>query len=185
MKQFNFFRPYIEKKAGIKLKKPLLIVAAVLVAATGGYAVYTQTAKSAMMNDMSAMSAFMAQPENLAQVEKYDKAKRNLDALNEYKAIIQSVNGIIDDKMVVNSKLTSYLSSTIPHNVYIESTSIDSSRIAIEGEARNRVAIAEYENNLINTGAFESVFIPEISTDKTTGNNTFSIDCTLKGGGGQ
>lgn len=192
MHDFNFFRSYQKPtgKAAALKQNTMIACITIFVLIAGiysfnGYRIYK------LNSEMKQMTEFMTAPENAKLYQKYLKTKDQVAVLNSYFTVTDRINRLIENNYEVNNDMLLTLSNAIPSTISLQSSKINNLTVDFQGLTKNRLAIAEYEHNLIETGLFKEVFVTNIDQAydisygvSTADNYLFSIKCELKEGTG-
>lgn len=190
MRDFNFFRSYQKHTVKTTSSQQNLIIAvsvsAILVASVYGFYSYKMYV---MQKDMDRMNAYMVKPENVATYKKFTETKNKLALLNVYYDLANKLNLMIENDAVLNSDLIERFEKALPPEVSIQSINLNDDTFEIQGVTDGREIVAEFQNNLIESGDYKDVFVSGINhaTDLLTGDinpnyYVFSITCELKEG---
>lgn len=190
MRDFNFFRSY--QRQGVKKtnRQQILIasglVAVILVVGVYGFNAYRIYS---VQKDMDRMNDFMTKPENVAKHKKYTETKNKLALLNVYYDLANQLNLMIENDAVLDTALIERFEKAMPPNATLQSSKMTDDSLEIQGVTDKRQTVAEFENNLIETGDYEEVFVSNIdhavstlTGETASGYYVFSITCKLKEG---
>ncbi|MBB6697839.1 PilN domain-containing protein [Clostridium algidicarnis] len=184
MKDFNFFLPYLDNKKGKDNKRVHAMTAlSILGILVVGSLIYNTAYTFKLKYDIKNLQNTYNSSENQEKLKEAEALSRKYEILNKYYENVELLYNSLETKEVVNSKLMFDISKSIPKEVSFKTMSIDSAGIQIQGLSENRVAIGELEHNLKNISSILDVHVNNINSDtsSTTGGNSFSLKCTLKG----
>ncbi|MBU3196311.1 PilN domain-containing protein [Clostridium algidicarnis] len=184
MKDFNFFLPYLDNKKGKDNKRVHAMTAlSILGILVVGSLIYNTAYTFKLKYDIKNLQNTYNSSENQEKLKEAEALSRKYEILDKYYENVELLYNSLETKEVVNSKLMFDISKSIPKEVSFKTMSIDSAGIQIQGLSENRVAIGELEHNLKNISSILDVHVNNINSDtsSTTGGNSFSLKCTLKG----
>ncbi|MBB6632130.1 PilN domain-containing protein [Clostridium algidicarnis] len=184
MKDFNFFLPYLDNKKGKDNKRIHAMTAlSILGILVVGSLIYNTAYTFKLKYDIKNLKNTYNSSENQEKLKEAEALSRKYEILDKYYENVELIYNSLETKEVVNSKLMFDISKSIPKEVSFKTMSIDSAGIQIQGLSENRVAIGELEHNLKNISSILDVHVNNINSDtsSTTGGNSFSLKCTLKG----
>lgn len=190
MRDFNFFRSY-QRQVIKKTDSQQYFIAALLASVFVVLSVYGFFAyKMYVLNkDMEEMNAFMTNNENLKQYKKFSDTKNKLALLTVYYDLASKLNLMIENDAVLNTVVLERFEKAMPTNTSLKSLKINDDNLTLEGVTDSREVVAEFQNNLIETGDYKDVFVTNINhaVNTTTGEIStnyyvFSITCELKEG---
>ncbi|MBU3220789.1 PilN domain-containing protein [Clostridium algidicarnis] len=184
MKDFNFFLPYLDNKKGKDNKRIHAMTAlSILGILVVGSLIYNTAYTFKLKYDIKNLQNTYNSSENQEKLKEAEALSRKYEILDKYYENVELIYNSLETKEVVNSKLMFDISKSIPKEVSFKTMSIDSAGIQIQGLSENRVAIGELEHNLKNISSILDVHVNNINSDtsSTTGGNSFSLKCTLKG----
>ncbi|PPK49093.1 PilN domain-containing protein [Clostridium algidicarnis] len=184
MKDFNFFLPYLDNKKGKDNKRVHAMTAlSILGILVVGSLIYNTAYTFKLKYDIKSLQNTYNSSENQEKLKEAEALSRKYEILDKYYENVELLYNSLETKEIVNSKLMFDISKSIPKEVSFKTMSIDSAGIQIQGLSENRVAIGELEHNLKNISSILDVHVNNINSDtsSTTGGNSFSLKCTLKG----
>jgi len=184
MKDFNFFLPYLDNKKGKDNKRIHAMTAlSILGILVVGSLIYNTAYTFKLKYDIKNLQNTYNSSENQEKLKEAEALSRKYEILDKYYENVELIYNSLETKEVVNSKLMFDISKSIPKEVSFKTMSIDSAGIQIQGLSENRVAIGELEHNLKNISSILDVHVNNINSDtsSSTGGNSFSLKCTLKG----
>ncbi|MBU3206711.1 PilN domain-containing protein [Clostridium algidicarnis] len=184
MKDFNFFLPYLDNKKGKDNKRIHAMTAlSILGILVVGSLIYNTAYTFKLKYDIKNLQNTYNSSENQEKLKEAEALSRKYEILDKYYENVELIYNSLETKEVVNSKLMFDISKSIPKEVSFKTMSIDSAGIQIQGLSENRVAIGELEHNLKNISSILDVHVNNISSDtsSSSGGNSFSLKCTLKG----
>ncbi len=185
MRDFNFFRPYLDnEKLSLKTRLTIVIASILIFVTMAGIYVGNRVKISGLQREIKSMENMMNSP-------KTEKIKKDLAADGErlkitqqYYEELKKVSLTVHSKDVVNSELIRKISSTTPEKVSFQSISINDKTVQIQCSSDSKISAAELLHNMKALGVFEEVFMPGInsSTQDNNAKQSFTLICTLKGG---
>ncbi|MBU3193040.1 PilN domain-containing protein [Clostridium algidicarnis] len=184
MKDFNFFLPYLDNKKEKGNKRIHAMTAlSILGILVLGSLIYNTAYTFKLKYDIKNLKNTYNSSENQEKLKEAEALSRKYEILDKYYENVELIYNSLETKEVVNSKLMFDISKSIPKEVSFKTMSIDSAGIQIQGLSENRVAIGELEHNLKNVSSIVDVHVNNISSDtsSSSGGNSFSLKCTLKG----
>ncbi|MDD7795765.1 PilN domain-containing protein [Clostridium sp. 'White wine YQ'] len=180
MKDFNFFAPYQGKQKQAKDKKIYIYtLGLVLIVVIFGTLIWNSVSIFLLNRDIKKYNSSI----NAADVQqKYKEAEdinNKSSILNKYNASIDIINATISKKDRISSETIHSINSTLPKEVSFASITIDENAIDLQGSAKNRQAIGEFQHNMKELDIVSDAQIINIS-DVDNGNYKFELKCTLK-----
>lgn len=184
MRDFNFFSPYLGKKKEIKNKNLYFgIVGGILVLIIAGTFVFNSINILLLKRDIKDLNADLSKPETVQKLKQSEDLNKKQEIMNKYFEGINVIfNSINDNNAVSSDKLTS-LASTLPSGTSFKNMSIDGQTVSIQGTAKNRVSIGEFQHNLKQLNWISNVQVSSITggEDGTSkGDYSFVLKCSLK-----
>ncbi|WP_040212464.1 PilN domain-containing protein [Clostridium polynesiense] len=184
MRDFNFFQPYIGVEKEEKSEKKLIFIMALFVFLLiissllwNSISIYTLKAKVTSINDELNTSQFM---------ENYDKSKilfKRYELLNKYNSEVDVICKGLNSKEIIRSGIMKNISSAVPGEVFFKSMTIDENAININGTAKDRGSLGEFQNNIKALQFIEESHISSINLNSEGSLQTpysFIMKCTLK-----
>ena len=185
MRDFNFFRPYLDSESlSLKTRLTIVIASILIFVSMAGIYVGNRVKIVGLEKEIKSMENMMASP-------KTEKIKADLSVDGErliktqqYYEELKKVSLTVHSKDIVNSELIRKISSTTPQKVYFQSISISDKTVQIQCSSDSKVSAAELLHNMKALGIFEEVFMPGINSSTQDNNSaqSFTLICTLKGG---
>jgi len=185
MRDFNFFRPYLDSESlSLKTRLTIVIASILIFVSMAGIYVGNRVKIVGLEKEIKSMENMMASP-------KTEKIKADLSVDGErliktqqYYEELKRVSLTVHSKDIVNSELIRKISSTTPQKVYFQSISISDKAVQIQCSSDSKVSAAELLHNMKALGIFEEVFMPGINSSTQDNNSaqSFTLICTLKGG---
>lgn len=192
-KDFNFFSPYIDKKREKKLSIVFLLGTAsiVFVIIVTSFLWNFFTIRT-LEKDITNCNTILNSKEVKENEKQYEALNKKWEFLKKYNEGVTSVSNNISKKEQINSELMQKITSYIPKELCFKSLHMNNDNLDINGTAKTRVQIAEFEYNLRGIEEIKDVHISNISknssktiTDGKILTNVendfnFTIKCNLK-----
>lgn len=167
MKDYNFFEYYFEKKKEKNLKylyfSAFFLVIISTIGSTYGWSIF-QIYK--LQQDIASQNANIDTNKIAQQQNQINSMKKDLEILNKYNEGVKLVEGFIGTD-IIDSELLKKLSDIIPKEVTLNSMDINKQQLNIEGNALDRVKVAELEHNLKKLNIFKTVHVNYVNDDNT------------------
>jgi len=164
MNDLNFFEYYHEKKENI-LNKDTILYGVIILLVTGVLAYVSFN--FIKINKLAAEAASLKQ-----QVEAKKADKKIMEILQKEKEVneldkqlmrLKTVDDYINSNDIINEYLIDAIATRVPETVFLNSMVLTSGFITIEGTAKDKTAIADFQRRLGEIEQFEKIFIPTIS----------------------
>lgn len=167
MKDYNFFEYYFEKKQEKNLKylyfSAFFLVIISTIGSTYGWSIF-QIYK--LQQDIARQNANIDTNKIAQQQNQINSMKKDLEILNKYNEGVKLVEGFIGTD-IIDSELLKKVSDIIPKEVTLNSMDINKQQLNIEGNAFDRVKVAELEHNLKKLNIFKTVHVNYVNDDNT------------------
>ncbi|MGK0469030.1 PilN domain-containing protein [Clostridium sp.] len=185
MRDFNFFRPYLDNES-LSLKTRLTIVIASILIFVFMAAIFVGNSVrivgiekeiKSIENIMTSPKTQQIKNEFAAEGEKTKKTQQYYEELKKVSSTVRSMD-------IINSELIRKISSTTPEKVFFQSISITDKAVQIQCSSDSRISAAELLHNMKELNIFEEVFMPGINSgsEDNDSQQKFTLICTLKGG---
>ncbi len=181
LKDFNFFQPYLdsgEKSKETKLSK--MIVASILIVGLTVFPLLNAWKIYKGNNEVTAVSNVFNSPALQEGKRNFDTLMVELDSLKENTTNFQGLISYFHQESMINDYLLYTINEQIPENVFLQTLKITKKEIQLQGIAKNKTAIALFENNLRRIDGFKDIFIPNIIEDSN--HYTFTLSLSIKDG---
>ncbi len=182
MKDLNFFSSYSKKVDRKALDKYTLINLLLIVVVVGvaAYGIYNHLYIKRLQNDVAfkknELKTTLENPKIKKVLIREEEVKGMKDDIEKIKALDE----YISDKDFIDEVLLEDIRSSIPKLLFIDTISINQDNVRIEGKAKDKKSIAQFEHNLRNTEKFDKVFISEIIENDN--HHAFYLDLDFKEG---
>ena len=185
MRDFNFFRPYLDSESlSLKTRLTIVIASILIFVSMAGIYVGNRVKIVGLEKEIKSMENMMASPKTEKIKEDLSVDGERLIKTQQYYEELKKVSLTVHSKDIVNSELIRKISSTTPEKVSFQSISISDKVVQIQCSSDSKVSAAELLHNMKALGIFEEVFMPGInsSTQDNNSSQSFTLICTLKGG---
>lgn len=176
MKDLNFFESY-HKKNEKNLNKDIILYGLVILIVIG-MITYTFV-NSLRINKLTAETASLkAQVEIKKSNKKINEIlekKKEIGELTEKFNRLRQLDDFIDSNDILNENLLDAIAVRVPENVFLNSLIFNSNLISIEGTAKEKKSISDFQYRLDEIEYFDDVFIPAISFEKDYYNFSVNI----------
>ena len=177
MKDLNFFASYSKKKSR-KINKDYLLygILSLILFIMIFYSVFNFFIIKKANKDLAITE------ERIKEIESDTKIKEVLDKENEIKELkeqisrLKSLDDHVNNKDRINDEILSFIESSIPENVFLNTMDFSYDTIKITGNSQNKESIAQFQYNLKSFKDFNEVFVPRISFNE----NYFSFNMDIK-----
>ena len=182
LKKDNFFSQQLElqkKASGKTLGTVLMLLVPVLVLSSLYIFNYAEIQR--LQKNHTRLEAVINSQKFLQNKMLINDTVRKNEIMEEYHSRVQDVvvqKNLID---VVTNDLLAKISETLPKGVSFQVMSLDAMQLQLMATSDSRVAIAEFQHNLLELGIFNDVHISNISgvPDEANENFSFSLSATL------
>ncbi|QUH26666.1 PilN domain-containing protein [Serpentinicella alkaliphila] len=179
MRDINFFEPYVFKQRGIEKKQKIFYgIAIILTMGLVSIPVVNYIRITNMTNDISSIYEILQSPEATLKLERVREKEARVSTLRNQLQLVSSIEQGISSLDIINDLLINEVFGTVPENLFFQSMNASEDNITIQGNAKDKSSIAEFEYNLRLTEAFEDIFIPSINLDE--GIYNFTIQFKVK-----
>ncbi|MDW7678817.1 MAG: PilN domain-containing protein [Bacillota bacterium] len=164
MRDFNFFEAFEQKKKrgdGPRIAYPLVLVLVVLAAAA--WPAYNFFQLYQLNNSIAEHEQRLVTDPRYPLFEEVEQKEAELAEEQRILASLEASAEEIHSREVIDELLLFTIVSSMPEDTAMNSMNISGRNITVNGVARSKPAIAEFEYNIRNTERFERIFIPSIS----------------------
>lgn len=166
MKDINFFEPYIEKKQfKINIEMVYYLLAIVLVVCMLLYSFLNQIRINRMQKSINVMKTKIEAEKVQNEIDKLNKKKHEVDETKSQIENLKKIDKSIVSEDNINEFLLQTITSRVSENIFFNSISLNMDSIQIEGIAKDRQSVAQFQHSLSNVEGFKRVFISNISLD--------------------
>jgi type IV pilus assembly protein PilN len=185
MRDFNFFRPYLDNES-LSLKTRLtIVIASILILVTmAGIYVGNEVKTVGLEREIKSIENIMTSPKTQQIKNEFTAEGEKTKKIQQYYEELKKVSLTVRSKDIVNSGLIRKISSTTPEKVFFQSISITDKAVQIQCSSDSRISAAELLHNMKELDIFEDVFMPGINSGAEDNDSlqSFTLICTLKGG---
>ena len=185
MRDFNFFRPYLDSESlSLKTRLTIVIASILIFVSMAGIYVGNRVKISGLEKEIKSMENIMTSPKTQEIKNELSVDGERFKKIQQYYEDLKKVSLSVHSKNIVNSELIRKISSTTPEKVYFQSISISDKAVQIQCSSDSKISAAELLHNMKALGIFEEVFMPGITSSSEDNNaqQSFTLICTLKGG---
>lgn len=184
MGEINFLSSYldIKRKKRMKVLHVFFFLMALLLPMLTIYGINTYR-RDYYSQQLANLERNLNSEELIAKVEHYNTSKKKLEILEQYYHVIYNVNQQIMQISHMGREVLEKIEGTFPQDVFIKVFISTLEGISMQGTAKDRIAIAEFQHNLKNLELFEVVHVNILSQESLIEDTIiFDIKCTFKGG---
>ena len=185
MRDFNFFRPYLDNESLSQKTRLTIVIASILIfVSMAGLYVGNMIKISGVNNEIKQMEIITNSPKSKKIKSDLAIDTKKLDKTKQYYEELKKVSSTVHSKDVIKSELIRKISSTTPEKVFFQSIKINDKTVEIEGTSDSRISAAKLLKNIRALDIFEQVSMPSInsSTETSSSQLEFKLTCTFKGG---
>lgn len=164
MKDLNFFESY-KKKKNKSLNKDFIFYGLAMVVVLGLIS-YSIINLIKIKNLTTEASSLKLQVENRMSNSKINDILEKEKEIAEFKEKfeqLKQLDDFIDSQDIINTYLLNSITVRVPENVFLNSMVFNSNLITLDGIAKDKKSISDFEYKLGEIDNFEDVFIPAIS----------------------
>ncbi|NLM43590.1 MAG: PilN domain-containing protein [Clostridiales bacterium] len=163
MKDINFFSSYIYKK-DIVLKKHRIFYCFIGIFIIGiiCYGSLNIIKIKKLSNEVEELKKHYNLLNKDDKVNGIINMEENIKLLTENKELLNMLERYIDNQDFINELLLEDIKLCIPENIFLDSILINIDSIRIEGKAKDKESISQFQYELSQNECFKRVFIPEI-----------------------
>ena len=177
MRDFNFFAPYEqEPKKQTSGSNVLLIAAAALLALCLAIVIFNSMSLMSLQKSIKDLDAKMNDEAFKAKVSNVQTKQAELASLNADQMFFQEMDVVMDKQNKVNEAGVRLIAEQVPDNLHLTDLSIVEDKIDIKGKAYNKVAVAQFQRNLRETGEFDNLFVSEMVKEEAYYNFSLTLD---------
>ncbi len=179
MRDLNFFESYVEKRE-FKFQKKYLVYGLLIISVIGliGFSIFNQLKISNLNEDIINKREVAENPETVKKVKEIKDLETQVNTFREEVNKIIQLDQSIEAKDIINDELLKKIRSKMPTDLFLSNFSIIERDIQINGIARDKYSIAEFQKGLTTMEESESVFISSIASTEDYYN--FVLNLTLK-----
>ncbi|SMP48773.1 PilN domain-containing protein [Anoxynatronum buryatiense] len=181
MRDFNFFEVFDEgsqRSEGLKISFPVVLVILLLLAAA--WPVYNFITLSQLRGSVDDHRQVLQSDPRYPLISTVEAKEAQKVEVNRQLEQMETAALAIEAREVINESLLYTIATAMPADTALSGMTITGPDIQLQGIARSKPAIAEFEFNVRETGYFEQLFIPNIS--ETDDGWQFSFMFRVKGG---
>ena len=185
MRDFNFFRPYLDNESLSQRTRLTIVIASILIfVSMAGMFLGNRVKMSRVANEIKQMKIILNSPKNQKIKSDLTIDTKKIKKTQQYYEDLKKVSLTVHSKDIVNSELIRKISSTTPEKVFFQSIAISDKVVQVECTSDSKISAAELLHNMNELDIFEEVVMPAINlnTDSNEGGQSFTLICTLKGG---
>ena len=185
MRDFNFFRPYLDNESlSLKTRLTIVIASILIFVSMAGIYVGNRVKMVGLEREIKSMENMMTSPKTQKIKNDLSLDGEKLKKTQQYYEELKKVSLTVHSKDIVNSELIRKISSTTPEKVFFQSISISDKAVQIQCSSDSKISAAELLHNMKALDIFEEVYMPGInsSTQDNNAQQSFTLICTLKGG---
>lgn len=179
MTDFNFFESYVEKPKKYTRGKTIMIGITGLLGLT--LSIYPLLRYGEIKNlnkEINFMEEDIAFYTTSGKMEAITNKMNMLEAMKQQVNEIEVIEGEIFDNQLVSDELLVNIENCMSNEIFFTSIDTFKKEVEIRGNAKDKLAIAQFEHNLRKTSSFQDVFIPSI--DENNGDYEFLITFKIK-----
>ncbi|MHC1685750.1 MAG: PilN domain-containing protein [Clostridiaceae bacterium] len=182
MGDLNFFAPYLGEQKSVTNKKILAIsLCSFLIVTIAGTQAWNMYNTMSLNKDIKEYEATLNSPEVIEKVKEANDLNKKYDVLNKYDAALDVITNTIDLNDVVSATLLSDINYKVPKDLSFLSISIKEKKLKIQGTAKSRQDISDFQHGLKQLGYLEYVEVASIEVDEQIpGNFIFQLNSILK-----
>lgn len=182
MRDFNFFAPYQGKTKQTINKKIYVYTSAIIITLLIFGTLTWNSVNIFMLNrDIAKYNTEINSPQVQEKVKQAEEINKKLVILDKYNNEVTQIITVMGASKYINSEFLDAINSTLPQDVSLKTIAIDGTNLSIQGTAKTRKAIGEFEHNV---GSLENISNSQIGTINGDGTDgveyTFDLKCTLK-----
>lgn len=179
MRDLNFFEPYVAKqKVTEKKQKTFYGIVLLFLVVVISFPVINYIKVHRMEKEIASIHAVLESPEAIEQMQRVSDKEVKVSTLESQLQLLATIDQGIENLDIINELLYYKIFGTLPEDLFFQSVEVTSTSVSIQGAAKDKASIAEFEYNLRSTEAFEEIFIPAITTNNDL--YTFSIQFIVK-----
>ncbi|WP_352420010.1 PilN domain-containing protein [Proteiniborus sp.] len=180
MSDLNFFESY-HKKNDRNLNKDFIIYGLALLVIIGMvmYTFINFIKINKLTVEVTSLKQQVETKNSNEKIKAILKKEKEIDELTKTYNQLKKLDEFIDSQDIINEYLLDAITSRVPENVFLKSMIFNYNLISIEGTAKDKKSISDFQYRLAEIEYFNDVFIPAISFEKDYYN--FSINIIPKG----
>ncbi len=179
MKDLNFFESY-HKKNDRNLNKDIVLygLAILFIMVMLIYTFLNFMKINKLNKEVSSLKQQVEIKKSNGKINEILEKEKEISELREKFNKFKKLDDSLNSNDLINEKLLDAITARVPETVFLNSMIFNPNLISLEGIAKDKKAISDFEHRLGEIDYFDDIFIPAISLDND--NYTFSINLKLK-----
>lgn len=188
MKDFNFFKPYLEinkttKKESNHLLSVLgVVLGFILMVSVIGFTTYYWVQLSTLKKETAALDQVLGNDSVQDRIGKLNDLESEIVDIEREKQLMDSLDMKFNTMSKVNGTFMDFIAHEVVDNLYLTLVEIRGTSVTIEGVSLNRMGIAQFEYDLRKNGNFENILVDNIEKKEDSDSFTFKMSLKVKGG---
>lgn len=163
MGDINFFSYYIKKNKNV-LKEHNIFYCFLVICIIGiiCYGLLNNIKIRNLTNEVELLEKYFITLNEDDRLKEIIDIKENIRVLKENEESLNALENYVNNRDFINEQLLEEIKSSIPEKVFLDYISINIDSIRIEGKAKDKESISQFQHELNQNAHFTKVFIPEI-----------------------
>ncbi|MGF7056987.1 PilN domain-containing protein [Brassicibacter mesophilus] len=163
MNDMNFFQYYYEKKENC-LNKDTILYGIIILLMIGivGYVSFNFVKISRLTAEAAALKQQVEIKKADKKITEILQKEREINEFGEKLMRLKILDEYINSNDIINEYLLDAITMRVPETVFLNSMTLTSNSITIEGTSKDKIAISDFQHRLGELEQFETIFIPTI-----------------------
>lgn len=166
MKDLNFFEIFNKKKTKRSNSDIIIYFSAlILLICIFTYYIYNILKINNLTKEVGIFQEQLEIKKSDIRINQILEKEEELKLLQEQYEKINKMDIFLESNNIINEKLVPEISSRVPEDTFLSSIIINSNLISIEGIAKDKKSISDFQYRLSEIELFENVFVPSINQE--------------------
>ncbi len=164
LRDLNFFESY-NKKKDKSLNKELILYGLSIVIVLGmvAYSIINIIVINKLNTETSSLEQQVETKKSNIKINEILEKEKDIGEFREKYEQLKQLDGFIDSQDIINESLLDSITVRVPENVFLNSMIFNTNLITLDGIAKDKRSISDFEHKLGEIEYFDDIFIPAIS----------------------
>lgn len=164
LRDLNFFESY-NKKKDKSLNKELILYGFSIVIVLGMivYSIINIIVINKLNTETSSLKQQVETKKSNSKINEILEKEKDIGEFREKYEQLKQLDGFIDSQDIINESLLDSITVRVPENVFLNSMIFNTNLITLDGIAKDKRSISDFEHKLGEIEYFDDIFIPAIS----------------------
>ncbi|SCG83293.1 type IV pilus assembly protein PilN [Proteiniborus sp. DW1] len=179
MEDLNFFDSYNKKKS-IRPNKNLILYGLAILIILGMiiFSVFNLVVINKLNMEVIILKQQVETRKSNKKMNEILAKEKKIKELREKFEQLRQLDDFLDSQDIINEHLLDSITARVPENIFLNSMILNANLITLDGIAKDKKSISDFEHKLGEIKYFEDIFIPAISYEY--GYYTFTINIKPK-----